>query len=227
METTAQILIYIHAATGGLALLSGAIALMTKKGSRKHKKSGLVFFYSMLTSALLALIISILPGHLSPFLFCIGLFSSYFILSGYSSLRFKKKDFNLNFDRFLAVLLTVTGMVMIVYAFMLEGEENIVLIVFGIFGVFFGIRDFQSFRDLSALRKIWLQRHIGNMTGGYIAATTAFMVVNEILPGLLNWFLPTVLGSLYISYWIRKIRRKSTGKPIRKIKNHGSGFGQQ
>lgn len=208
MENTAQILILIHAATGGVALLGGTLALMTKKGGRIHKRSGLVFFYSMLLSAFLALTVAILPGHLSPFLFSIGLFSSYFILSGYSSLRYKKKDFGLLFDQLLAALLILTGAAMIVYAFLLDSNLNTVLIVFGSMGVFFGTRDLRSFKDRKSLRKKWLQRHIGNMTGGYIAATTAFLVVNEVLPGLANWFLPTVLGSIYIGYWINKVSGK-------------------
>lgn len=208
METTAQILIYIHAATGGIALAGGTIALLTKKGGRFHRKSGLIFFYAMLISALLALIIALIPGHFSPFLFSIGLFSSYFILSGYSSLRFNRKDFNLRFDLVLAAILTATGIGMLIYAFILDSNLNIVLLVFGLAGLIFGIRDFQSFKDRRSLRTKWLQRHIGNMTGGYIAATTAFLVVNEVLPGLANWFLPTVLGSIYISNWINKVRSK-------------------
>ncbi len=208
MESSAQILIYIHAATGGIALAGGAVALLTKKGGKIHRKSGLVFFYSMLTSALIALIIALLPGHLSPFLFSIGLFSSYFILSGFSSLRFKKKDYNLKFDKVLATVLVITGLAMIVYAFLLDSDLNVVLLVFGLMGLVFGTRDLISFKDQKSVRKKWLQRHIGNMTGGYIAATTAFMVVNEVLPGLVNWFLPTVLGSVYIGYWINKVRGK-------------------
>ncbi len=210
METTAQILIYIHATTGGIALAGGTTALLVRKGSNIHRKSGLVFFYSMLISALLALIIAILPGHVSPFLFAIGLFSSYFILSGYSSLRFKKKNFSLRFDRILAIFLIITGMAMIIYAFLLKSSLNIVLLVFGLTGIVFGIRDTKSFKDRKALRKKWLRRHIGNMTGGYIAALTAFLVVNEVLPGLVNWFLPTILGSVYIGYWIKKVRGKGT-----------------
>ena len=210
MESTAQILIYIHASTGGIALAGGTIALLVKKGGSIHRKSGLVFFYTMLISALLALIIALLPGHVSPFLFSIGLFSSYFILSGYSSLRFKKKNFSLRFDRILAIFLLITGSAMIIYAFLLKSNLNIVLLVFGLSGIVFGIRDISSFKDRKTLRKKWLRRHIGNMTGGYIAAFTAFLVVNEVLPGLANWFLPTVLGSVYIGYWIKKVRGKGT-----------------
>jgi len=43
------------------------------------------------------------------------------------------------------------------------------------------------------------------MTGGYISAVTAFFVVNEILPGLWNWFIPTLIGSIYIAFWMKKV----------------------
>ena len=92
MEQFAEFLIqYIHAPLGGIALLSGGISLVSKKGSPLHKKSGKVFFYSMLLSAFSALVVSVLPNHKSPFLFSIGIFSSYFLISGILSLRYKRK----------------------------------------------------------------------------------------------------------------------------------------
>ncbi|MGK0380206.1 MAG: putative membrane protein, partial [Patiriisocius sp.] len=88
---TAAILIYIHAGFGGLALIFGSLAIVFKKGSKKHRASGKYFFHSMIISAVIALLIACLPGHHSPFLFSIGLFSLYFLITGYSALRFKKK----------------------------------------------------------------------------------------------------------------------------------------
>ena len=46
------------------------------------------------------------------------------------------------------------------------------------------------------------------MTGGYIAAFTAFVVVNQILPGVYGWLTPTALGTIYIMYWNKKIKNK-------------------
>ena len=89
-------MIYIHAALGGIALISGGAALIARKGKRIHNMSGKVFYITMLSSAALALIIAIMPGHENPFLFCIGLFSSYFIITGYRSLKFRRKDHNLS-----------------------------------------------------------------------------------------------------------------------------------
>ena len=210
MELIAQYLIYAHAVLGGLALVSGGIALTAKKGRRVHKKSGKFFYYFMLSSALLALVIAVLPGHFSPFLFCIGVFSTYLIVSGYRSLRLKKMGIDLLPDKIIAIIMVITGLVMVFYPILLEGSFNIVLLVFGLLGVYFGTQDLLMFKNPRNLHKRWLTRHLGNMTGGYIAAITAFLVVNDVIGGLLNWFLPTVIGTIYITYWIRKIKPKKT-----------------
>ncbi|MGB1831755.1 MAG: hypothetical protein ACPHIT_06100, partial [Flavobacteriaceae bacterium] len=45
MEPFAEFLIrFIHIPLGGIALLCGGISLVSKKGSRLHKKAGRVFF---------------------------------------------------------------------------------------------------------------------------------------------------------------------------------------
>ena len=209
MEVIAQYLIYAHAALGGLALLSGAIALSAKKGKRLHKKSGKLFYYFMLTSALTALIIAVIPNHLNPFLFCIGVFSTYLIVSGYRSLRLKRPGVDLLADKIIAGIMVITGLVMVFYPIILDGGVNVVLLVFGLLGLYFGIQDLLMFRNPRKLRNRWLGRHLGNMTGGYIAAVTAFLVVNDVIGGLFNWFLPTVIGTIYITYWIRKIKPRS------------------
>ncbi len=142
IEKLAEILIYyIHAPLGGIALLAGGIAMIVKKGNRIHKKSGKLFFYAMLTSAIASFIISVLPNHESPFLFSIGLFSSYFLISGLRSLNFKLKEFSLRIDKIIAYLIMIIGSCMILYPIILYSKLNIILSVFGIVGLVFGIRD--------------------------------------------------------------------------------------
>ena len=214
METqkTAEILIYyIHAPLGGIALFAGGIALVAKKGSQLHKKSGKVFFYSMLISAIAAFIISVLPKHENPFLFSIGLFSSYFLISGLRSLQYKQREFELKIDKIIAYLIALTGFSMILYPIVLFSQLNIILTVFGIVGIVFGFRDLKLFRDKERLKKSWLKLHLGKMTGGYISAVSAFFVVNQILPGIWNWFVPGIIGSMYIACWMIKQNKK---KPV-------------
>lgn len=208
IEQIAKTLIYIHATFGGIALLTGGIALVVKKGNNIHKKSGKIFYYAMLTSACMAFVISVLPNHESPFLFAVGVFSAYFILSGYRSLKFKEKKVKLTTDKIIAVMIIITGLFMVLYPIIKIGKPNIILLVFGIMSLLFGIRDLKSFRNLDELKKRWLTIHLGKMTGGYISAVSAFFVVNQILPGIWNWFVPGIIGSVYIAYWGNKMNKK-------------------
>ncbi|WP_431109426.1 DUF2306 domain-containing protein [Winogradskyella poriferorum] len=213
IEKIAEILIYyVHAPLGGIALLSGGIALIAKKGNNVHKKSGKIFFFSMLFSAISAFIISVLPNHESPFLFSIGLFSTYFLISGLRSLKFKQKEIQLKTDKIIAYLITLIGIAMILYPIVLYSKLNIILTVFGVVGIVFGLRDLKLYKDIRRLKKNWLKLHLGKMTGGYIAAVSAFFVVNQILPGIWNWFVPGIVGSGYITYWMIKLNKKK--KPV-------------
>ena len=211
MQNFISILIIIHAGLGGIALLSGLIAVLSKKGKKTHTKSGLLFYYTMLTSAFTALIISVLPMHENPFLFSIGIFSSYFILMGKQALTFKKGIKLLLLEKSMTIIFLLTGFFMITYSFTIYQTINVVLLIFGILAVLFGIRDLRLLYNPQSLKQKWLGLHIGNMMGGYIAAVTAFVVVNEIFPGVYGWFLPGILGGLYSYYWIRRV--KSDKKP--------------
>ncbi|MCB0478252.1 MAG: DUF2306 domain-containing protein [Crocinitomicaceae bacterium] len=200
-----QYLIYGHAGFGGLALLCGLISISVKKGGPVHRKAGKVFFYSMLISALLALIVSLLPEHESPFLFSVGVFSSYFLLSGYRSLKFKNPNIHLSLDRLLAWIIFFTGFGMITYPIYVSNSINIVLTVFGVASIIFGFQDLRLFRNREKLKKSWLKSHLGKMMGAYISAVTAFVVVNQLLPGVWAWFGPSIPGTFYIVYWMRKV----------------------
>lgn len=208
METFATYLIYIHATLGSIAFIAGFIAIIAKKGNTTHKKSGIVFYYAMLAAAISALVIAVLPKHESPFLFTIGLFSSYFIITGYRALRFKKANPTLIVDKIISVLMILTGIVMILYPLISTGKINTVLGIFGTLGIIFAVRDLLLFKNAKKLRKSWLKLHIGKMLGGYISAVTAFIVVNQFIPGIAGWLVPSVFGAAYMNYWFWKLNKK-------------------
>ncbi len=211
IEQIARLLIYyIHAPLGGIALLVGGISLIAKKGNTTHKKFGKIFYYSMLSSAIAAFVISVLPNHENPFLFNVGLFSTYFLVSGMRSLRYREKGFQPKTDKIIAYLILIIGISMIVYPIIFYSKLDIVLTVFGASSVYFGIRDLILCSDIKKLKKNWLKLHLGKMTGGYIAAVSAFFVVNQFLPSIWNWFAPGILGTAYITYWSMKIGKKKT-----------------
>ena len=212
MEKTIQILIYIHAAFGGIALLTGFISMVAKKGKKIHKKFGLFFFYSMMLSGIIAMVIAVLPKHENPFLFAIGIFSLYFVLTGKRALNFKLANPDLRADKWISKIMILTGLLMIILPIVLTKSINIVLVVFAIIGIIFSVKDLVLFKNPEQLRKGWLKLHLGKMLGGYISATTAFVVVNQFLPSYYAWFIPGIIGGLIITYWSRKINKKTAAK---------------
>ena len=62
-------LLPIHVAAGGLALVLGAVALLVKKGGDIHRRSGLLFVYVMLVMATSAAILGNVLGGLMPVYF--------------------------------------------------------------------------------------------------------------------------------------------------------------
>ncbi len=212
-----QQLILLHACFGGLALLAGMVAICTKKGAKFHKKSGKVFYYSMLSSAILALIASLNPERTNYFLFIIGVFSIYLLLSGFRALRFKNIKSIPSFftDKLTSFGMLFSGNIMIVWSLLpLRNNQNIsvVLLIFGLIGLSLSIRDLRLIRNKEKLQSSWLNIHVGNMVGGYIAAFTAFIVVNKWIPGMYGWLTPTALGTAYITYWMVKLSPKKKVK---------------
>lgn len=220
LEHIFTILITLHAIAGGLSLIAGTVSVIAKKGGKLHKKSGKVFFYGMMVAGLSGIGASVFPDHLNPFLFVVGLFSVYLVLSGYRALGFTRiRDRkSLRLDIGLAWTMLIIGLVMIGFGLILVLDTHkiidlttvgLVLIVFGLIGGLNGYNDLRAFKDLKTLRKKAIKLHIGKITGGYIAAFTAFLVVNDVLPSIMSWLLPTAFGLIFITYWQRKVSPKS------------------
>jgi uncharacterized membrane protein len=72
-----SVLLPIHIAAGGLALILGALALLVKKGGTVHRRSGLVFVYAMLVMGTTAAIL----GNLG------GLMAVYFVVTALTTVR--------------------------------------------------------------------------------------------------------------------------------------------
>ena len=79
-------LLSIHIAAGGLAIVVGAVALLVKKGGTTHRRSGLLFVYSMLvlgtTAALLGFRKSPTDGNIFG-----GLMTVYFAGTALTTVR--------------------------------------------------------------------------------------------------------------------------------------------
>jgi uncharacterized membrane protein len=211
MEQLFKILLYLHIAGGATSLIVGSIVLSLKKGDARHKLLGNIFFYSMLLAALVALPMSYL--HTNLFLFIIGIFTTYMLLTGVRYLAKKSAPATL-IDHLLTVLMLVFGL-----AFMYLGIVNIingnsfgtVFLVFGLISLLFVYQDRKNFTGQARFKNYWLTTHLTRMIGAYIASATAFIVVNNtILPNIVAWLLPTVILTPLIVKWIRQYKVDKT-----------------
>lgn len=198
-----QILIIIHAALGGISLLAGLSAIFAVKGSTRHKFTGKIFFYCMSASVVISIIVALIPGHENYFLLVIGVFSLYLIVTGKRIYAFgtyidqKAKTI----DKVLTYIMILFGVIMIswgIYLVVTVGYIGFVQILFGLIGMSLAFSDLRFFKKWYTNRNELIQIHISKMVGGYIAAWTAFLVVNNALPGILSWLLPTAIGTFYI-----------------------------
>lgn len=204
--TLFNVLLITHVVCGGASLLLGLYVLLSRKGDKRHKLIGGIYFYAMLTAALVALALSYL--HPSYFLFIIGVFTSYMLLTGKRYLKKKSVDDVKPVDWFLALGMCIFGM-----GFIALGTNNIihsryfgiVPLVFGCISLLFVYQDYRNFKGHSRTKNFGLTTHIQRMTASYIASVTAFLVVNNtILPGIVAWLLPTFLLVPLIVRWSRK-----------------------
>lgn len=214
MEAAIKILIYIHAFFGGIGLITGIGSIVVKKGSKLHKRMGKLFSVGMLISSLISIPICWMPKHQNIFLFLIALFTVYLVISGNRFLSFKYKTKADLTDKLISGTMLFFSVIMISLGLYCQfsGIANGVLFTFfGGFGLYMTVKDFMFFKNLSETNKNWLSKHIGKMMGALIASITAYIVAGLGTGNLIAWITPSILGTIYILYWNRKIEPK---KPL-------------
>ena len=211
-EILYNILLPVHIICGAMGLVLGTANLIRRKGDPPHRRIGRLFVAAMITAGCSAIVLSVI--HPNFFLTVVGIFTVYMVGTGhrYILLRLREVD---NDARNLDWALTI-GMAIAVGLFVILGirallQQNmmgLVYFVFGLIGFLFVRTDFDNYRSRSKHRNYWLLAHLQRMTGGYIAALTAFLVVNadrfpEFIPGVVYWLLPTVILTPMIIKWSR------------------------
>jgi len=212
MQQLFNILIIFHIAGGTLGLIAGTIAAAVVKGKKTHILAGRLFTTGMLAAAVSALIISNLPNHNNIFLFAVGGFTFYMVTTAWRVIAVKKTKnaekvftpidyllfiFGLGFALFL-IYLAAIGIIT-------GNTFNIVPGVFGLICLSFVWKDYQLLSGKSKVKQVWLYNHITRMMGAMIASYTAFLVVNmQIDMQWILWLLPTLIGSILITKFVRK-----------------------
>jgi uncharacterized membrane protein len=215
MDILFKIFLVLHISGGSVGLFTGTINLTRKKGNKSHKQIGKIFVYSMLTAGLSSLVLSVL--HPNYFLFIVGVFTIYLVGTGNRFLYLKMLGSDQRpaiLDWSITISMVLAGLLFIAFGIRHLLEQNnfgIVLIVFGVLGLRFAKTDFDNYKGKVKAKNYWLLVHLQRMTGAYIAAITAFLVVNAkyspvALPSVVFWLLPTVILTPLIIAWTKKYK---------------------
>ena len=201
-------LLFIHIIAGSVSLLAAALAVVSAKGKKVHIRAGRTYFWGMFLIFITAIPMSIVSSNL--FLFLVAIFSFYL---AYAGMRFARNRTGIanTFDWAAVGLMVLSGIAMWCLAtvyFMNNNTQYITLAVFGFIAISLGYADFRSYRNISAIGKQRIARHLTNMLAGTIAVITAVLVTNvNIEPVFILWILPTILITPLIFWWNRKTLR--------------------
>lgn len=203
MEKYFSFLQNTHIVFGAIGFLFGYLALFSKKGNYLHKKSGIIFVFSMVFSVLLSILITLIPKHENQFLVLIGCITIYFVFSGLRALQFKTKPVSL-LDKIMSCFLFFIGLFMFVQAVVQAISFQKLNVLYLFFGAGCILLSWSDYRFYKQSKVNFLTQHISRMIGGLIAATTAFIVAGLHLSQLVFWIVPTLLGTFFIRYNIKK-----------------------
>ncbi|MDZ7900216.1 MAG: DUF2306 domain-containing protein [Arcicella sp.] len=220
MKNFLTLTLYVHIASGFIALVTGLVPMFAQKGGKAHIFWGKIYFWAMFVVALTALLRFQMQMRLI-FLAAIAIFSFYNTFTGVRLIQRKESLKPSWLDYFASILAMMCALSMFYFAFLgFQKGDRFLSILFLVFGVAVFRISFEDLRVFMGKKVIddegkpipiryWFQNHISRMGGSYIATVTAFLVVNNppFLPGLLVWIAPGVIGGFIIA-WVRISYRK-------------------
>jgi uncharacterized membrane protein len=205
----------IHIAAGFTAFVMAPVTLACAKGGKAHRRWGKVYFWSMAVVGGSALVLAIYRPIL--FLALVAIFSFYAAFSGYRVLFHKNlpQGQKVTWPDWMAAILTFTCSLALALLGALRpqlvGNLAIPAVVFGIIGMWLGVKSVWRFVHPPKEKMFWWYEHLTSMLVSYVAAWTAFSVTTIgplVHPRWVIWVLPTIIGVPAITMTNAYYRRK-------------------
>jgi uncharacterized membrane protein len=219
-----QLALFLHIGGGTIGLLSGAVAVIAKKGGRIHRRAGNIFVASMLIMAIFAIYLGIvIPDQLVNVV--IGTFSLYLVTTAWLTVQRTAGDIGLAEKIGLAVILCLLAPFATLSFQLAAGlppflksalpyKGAILIAVYSFTAIF-------ALAALSDLKLIWaggisgaprIARHLWRMCLGLTLATGSGFTngVARLLPGPYHvptvLFLPQFIPLILLIFWMIRVR---------------------
>ncbi|WP_326983235.1 hypothetical protein VUJ46_01420 [Chryseobacterium sp. MYb264] len=209
--------IILHIVAGSLALIAGLIAIVTTKGGKSHRKSGIVFLIFLMMVIITGLVGVFVFGR-NIFLLIITMLSGYLGFSGYRVLKSRSNKIYMADVVIALIVLTATGYFL--YYLKSIGFIWSPIIVYSTVGYLVGMITYDFIRYLipaGRYRNLWLYEHIVKMISAFSGILSAF--TGTVLPQYhpYSQFLPSVLGTVVaVGFMVYVYNRKTKNRFIRK-----------
>lgn len=217
----------IHVAAGGLAIVLGAVALLAKKGGLLHRRAGIVFVASMVVMGMTASLLGFFKSPTDPNVFA-GFMTVYFVGTSLTTVRAGASwapAFN-TVALIIPLFLGIGGVLRGIEAFnsprgMLNGVPFLMHFFLSTVLFLAAFGDVRVMR-LDALRgPARLRRHLWRMCFALFIAAGSFFSIQErvakVLPApFTTWqmrLLPIVLIFTAMFYWLWRVRRRDRVPP--------------
>ena len=220
LVAAADAILFLHIAAGAVALVSGGVALVTRKGGRLHIVAGLVFCVSMA-------IMASIGAAVSPFLpipqranVIAGILTFYLVWSGWVAVRSKQLVAGrLDLVGMVVAMTTVaTGALWAVQASYsptgtLDATPPQAFYVFIVIGTFAAVGDLRLISRGRVSGAPRLSRHLWRMCVALLIASGSFFLGQQrVMPmwmrGSPFLFVPTFAPLVVMVYWLIRIRVK-------------------
>lgn len=218
MHIGAEALLLAHIGGGTLGMISGAVAMATRKGERTHRWAGRLFFASMMTMATVA-------TGVAPFLdegqrvnTVAGIMTLYLVSSAWVAGRRER----IQADGFvlagfvIATLVAAAGAVFAIQASQdpsgtIDGSPPQSFYLFMTLGTIAALSDLNVLLrgEISGAKRV--ARHLWRMcVGFFIAAGSFFLGQPKFVPAILKEtglnFVPVLLPFVVLAFWMLRVR---------------------
>jgi uncharacterized membrane protein len=186
--------ILLHILGGTVALAAGMLALVSRKGSRLHIRSGRVFIYAYILIVITA-VLGIVVFEFRSFLAVATIASAYDVFAGYRALRLRGR--RPQAEDILASALAFVAPGVFLFAIHVLHKPWSPALTWSVLGGILALSIYDLARlwlPLHWLQRAWLHEHLYKMIAAYIAITATAGAT--IFPHLQPWsaLIPVILG---------------------------------
>ena len=215
----------VHIVAGCLVVLAGYIALYARKGATLHRRSGTLFLYAMLVTAVFGMIIAAVRNVAPAINIPAGALTTYLVITSLAALRPGLADARwLNVAGLpVAIAICVASFTFAFQAVANGGTWNgmpaFPFFIFGIPALFAAIGDSRVIRSGPRKGASRLARHLWRMCYAlFIGAISFFIGQAEVFPEPIRirplLALPVLAVLVTMFYWLWRLRRRRSYRDI-------------